>query len=97
VIRKAPANAKSVEGDYLVMPRHIDTKQPFWDAFGKMEVEGTANFIVRKAQKAKTWAPFALREPTALEDHGWIAKGADGLFRVTDAFVRRCFDASPAS
>jgi hypothetical protein len=100
MVEQAPYDAKVISGDYPVMPSHINTKEHFWDSFGSIEVESVARYVVKEAQKLGTWGPLTQRRGAngyaVLAEYGWVVRGEDGFYRVTDAFVRRCFEKSSA-
>jgi hypothetical protein len=47
---------------YPIKPSHINTKEHFWDAFGNVETEASALFIVRLCQEKGGWLPFTKEE-----------------------------------
>jgi hypothetical protein len=92
-----------------VKPRHINTKERFWDAFGNSQTEVSANHIVRLCQKKGGWCPFTQKEIddyyrsmghgdgftfNHLIDDGWVVEDTD-VYRVTLQFVARVWASSP--
>jgi hypothetical protein len=53
---------KKIEGDYKITPADIDVTQHFFDSFGNMETEISANWLVRMAQLHGSWRPFTRDE-----------------------------------
>ncbi|MFA6526764.1 MAG: hypothetical protein WCT26_05165 [Candidatus Buchananbacteria bacterium] len=93
---------------YPIKPSDINTKRHFFDAFGKMEAETTANYLVRLAQKNGDWRNFTKAEIDEFSKHDFwfngldqgqhpsIKTNEDGSFSFTHKFVAKCFLASPA-
>jgi hypothetical protein len=90
---------------YLPCPSAIDTSCHFWDAFGNMEMEISARWIVRLCQNHGSWRAFTWEELSNLYatrgpndgfwfnglDEKFVVKGEDGRYRVSVAFVRACY------
>lgn len=94
-----------VEGQCLVMPEHINTKEHFWEAFGQVQMESAANLVVRLCQAHGSWVAFTEVEYEAafpqryhlggLIAGRWLNRGEDMKLRVTIGFIARCWGASP--
>jgi hypothetical protein len=86
---------------YPILPEHINTTNPFWDAFGKAEKEDVANLIVRFCQKTNTWGPFLVGDSKEIKSW-WIASYPNFFVKMDDGFyashelISRSFAASPA-
>lgn len=96
-----------------VRPEHISTNpgDHFWDAFGNMETEISAKWIVRLCQRLGGWRAFTGEQIEAFYreagfqtfmfnrlldgDNGFVVRGADKKYRVTHEFICRCFGSSP--
>lgn len=93
-----------------VKPKHINTKEHFYDAFGNRETEVSAHYVVLLCQQKGEWLPFTIKEIEELyksKSHydgfefnrlisdGWIVK-RDGKYYVTQGFVARVWESSPA-
>ncbi len=67
-------------GQFLIMPENIDVSNHFSGAFGNMETEISANWLVRFAQqRGKGWTPFTEKE---IDDfyHQGTCRPADETF-----------------
>jgi len=73
----AQAKPQTIEGDYRIMPRDIDTSRHFFDAFGSFESENTARWIVVHMQQIGTWAPFHIEEVERLCEDTQEAPASD--------------------
>lgn len=106
--------------DYPIQPRHINTGNHFFEAFGHMETEISARWIVRFCQPRGNWSPFTFGDLEAFYREGgyrgfWLNRLGNPeyltitgprdergcitdatVIAVTDAFIQRCFKASPA-
>jgi hypothetical protein len=91
-----------------IQPQDIDTTKHFWDAFGRLEKEISANFIVRFCQERNEgWAPFTYAEiETFYNKYGFKDFDFNGLvggpliyrndkYHFMPAFSRICYKASP--
>ena len=93
-----------------IQPGDIDANQRFWEAFGHLETEISAAWIVILCQEQGSWLPFTEEEIEALynrhgytgfrfnklisEDQKYLQK--DGAtYSVTLEFIERCYRASP--
>lgn len=93
-------------GVMTVTPNDIPTPPGghFWDAFGNMETEISARWLVRFAQERGTgWSPFTTEEIEAfyvsggfqdfrfnkLISGGWIIASGN-TFQFTEDFIARC-------
>ncbi len=99
------------EKRHPIRPEYINTSQRFWDAFGNVETEASAQWIVKLCQQSKSWKPFTAEEIEQLYrtskrvnfvfnrlvhgEHGFVVLGGDGKYRVTHEFICRCFSSSP--
>lgn len=93
---------------FPIRPEHINADEHFFDAFGNMETEISAHYIVKMCQRRGTWAPFAVEEIEAeynkaghrdfwwnrLISRKWIVEDGD-MLHITDEFVTRCFQSRP--
>jgi len=94
----------------VIKPNDIDTSKHFFGAFGNMETEISANYIVRFCQERGNWEPFSYDELNGfcqrvghkgdfwfnrLGKDGFVEKVTDGLYHITHRFVCRCYEASP--
>ncbi len=52
----------SQEVGFPVAPSDINTNDHFWNAFGHMETEVSARWIVRLMQEKGAWVPFTYEE-----------------------------------
>ncbi len=94
-----------------VEPEKINTEQHFWDAFGNVETEISARWIVRFCQERKRgWEPFSKSEIEQFyNQHGYVhfmfnkllsrdqryVRVEGDAYSVTPEFVDRCYQASP--
>ncbi len=97
---------------YPIEPVHIHSEAPLWDAFGNMETEVSARFIVRLCQAKGGWFPFTkeeidvqsredyrfnrLIEFGSRDERNLVILGDDNQYRVTHEFIARCFRSSPS-
>ena len=97
-------------GSYPIRPQHIDTDKHFWEAFGNVEKEEAANFIVVFCQRSfgGRWTPFPMEAINSfsrdirgkdfyfsgLDSDGYFVL-VDGLYKITHEFVAACFKSSP--
>jgi len=87
----------------------IDTSKHLFDAFGSMETEISARWVVRLCQKLNSWGPFTMKqlegfyhESRSIQEtfwfNGltteWIVRTTGG-YSVTDDFILRCYRSSP--
>lgn len=95
---------------FVCQPKDINAKAHFYDAFGHLETEISAGWIVRFCQeRGKGWEPFSKAEIEAfyqskglhdgflfngLDTQGFIEK-KDEMYYITPDFVSRCFRSSP--
>ncbi len=94
---------------YPIRPSDINIEQHFWGAFGKMEKEVSARWIVEFCQKnGDTWAEFPVADLEALyQSHGYggfrfnglndgeLLSIVDGRCKVSHQFVVKCFESQP--
>jgi hypothetical protein len=95
---------------HLIQPKDIDPSDHLFDAFGKMEIEICAGWIIRFLQDRNDgWKPFThveidefyRREQRGhinsdwLSVSGWIYVGSDKKYHVTHDFICQCYRASP--
>lgn len=60
---------------HLIRPEHIETRNHFWEAFGDMETEASANWVVRFCQwRNKGWEPFTEEEVAEHYKKHWTAQ-----------------------
>ena len=98
--------------NYPIRPDHINTGKHFWDAFGRMEPEISASWVVMLCKELKSWKPFSFEELMAfyrgkgmkddfsfngLLEKGFIVLMEDQKYHITHEFVSRCFLSSPNS
>lgn len=95
---------------YPLQPKHINTKDRFWDAFGNSETEVSALYIVRLCQENNGWMPFTKEEIDKFSKHDFhfnrlraynnephsFVQLRDGRYHVTHEFIAICFKSSPA-
>lgn len=98
---------KIIAGNYILpAPSDIDTSEHFWKAFGKIEAEISARYIVRffKERDDKDWScGFTEHDMDTMyekaghghsfNDNGIYANYCvrrNGRYYVTEEFVRRC-------
>lgn len=90
-----------------ITPDDIDTSRQFWDSFGSLDAEQSANWIVTFCQERGTWDPFSIEELEAFYcrqgfknfkfnglDNGRHIKIEDGICTVTHLFVATCYAAA---
>jgi len=91
-----------------VQPEDINTDQHFWDAFGHVETEISAMWIVRFCQeRGQSWKPFTYQDIEQFYNNGGhkdfrfnrlLSQGyiqeQDGCSIITPAFVERCYRSS---
>lgn len=98
------------QSTFSIQPKDIDATKHFYDAFGNMEKETSAHYIVKLCQEKGGWKPFTAEEIEAfyqkaglhdgfwfngLDEEGFVVLGKDNLYRVTDEFITRCYKSSP--
>lgn len=100
-----------IKGDECpIKPTDINVDKHFWDAFGNMETEVSANYIVRFCQQMSgDWSPFYKGqienfyqkfgfknfEFNRLLSQGYIVLGEDDKYYITKEFVAKCYASSP--
>jgi len=60
--REAEATTPSAPDGHPIQPDDIDTSKHFFDAFGHMETEISAHYIVGLCQQKGSWGPFTKEE-----------------------------------
>lgn len=97
--------------NYPIKPSDINSTQHFYDAFGNMETEISARFLVRLAQKNGDWRNFTKAEIDQFSKHDFwsnrllddgsnnppIKDNRDGSYSFTHKFIAKCFLSSPAT
>lgn len=97
---------------FSIRPEQINTDRHFWGAFRDMETERAASWIVLLCQRlGGWWVPFngeQINQFYRSWGHKWdfsfrnlltlgvVVHGLDERYRVTDAFILRCYESSPA-
>lgn len=93
-----------IPANYPILPSHINAEEHLFEAFGKMETEISAGWIVRFCQqRGLGWAPFTKAEIDKFSGEDfWFNRLDDkfvvlsnGLYHITHEFVARCFLSSP--
>jgi hypothetical protein len=93
----------------VIKPEDIDTSKPFGDAFGRVEAETSAAWIVAFCQdRGKGWESFTFPELEAFYNekgrrnfqfNGLLALGyireSEGIYSITAKFIAKCYGASP--
>lgn len=96
-----------------IQPDDIDTGRHFWEAFGHMETEFSARWIVLFCQARGNWSPFTEEDLETFYNRraGYTGFWFNRLLRedqkyiqvngttytVTPTFIERCSIASPKS
>lgn len=90
-------------------PSDINIDRHFFGAFGNVETEASAKWIVRLCQNKGGWYPFTLKEVEDLyqslghKDY-WFNELLSGkyiiekksIYYITSEFISRCYNSSPA-
>lgn len=96
--------------NYCISPHHINTKKFFLSAFGKMGAEVLANTIVQLCQSKGYWISFSEKELQTvcaitganikfldnLLNEGLVVADSQKRYCVTEEFIKKCHEASPA-
>lgn len=93
-----------------ITPYHIDTNGHFFEAFGNMETENSARWIVRFCQRRNDgWADFTYEQIDAfyrskgrmdgftfnrLIEDGYIIQAGD-RYQISHRFIARCHQSRP--
>lgn len=91
-----------------ISPSDINADKHFFGAFGNMETEASAKYIVILCQKKGGWRPFTLKEVEDLYQNlgykgYWFNELLSGryiiekndVFYITSEFIARCYNSSP--
>lgn len=97
----------SEAGTLTITPEDISLDNHFFDAFGKMETEVSARWLVRFAlERGEGWKPFTDDDINAyyrktfpqgtfgfngLDRNGWLKLSLGGHYNFTEEFISRCY------
>lgn len=93
--------------DTKIKPEDINSTRHFFDGFGHLETEISANWIVRFCQqRGEGWKPFTLSDLEKFYTPGdgfrfnrltdeKLVSVKDGVVTLTVRFVQKCHTASP--
>ncbi len=102
---------ESSVSSYPIRPADIDVDKFFWGAFGCVDSETSARWIIATCKKQNSWKPFSEADVKfvygnhgygftfgRLLDQGYVVKNSvTDMYQVTHEFVCQCFLAAPSA